>query len=116
MTYFNLLAGKDVQDKFELDYWGVSNKAAIKFILDNDNKKKINIYGISRTRLTYTVDFFLYPEEQKRISLVKNVEEADYIITVYNGYVRRKDLINDNYKIFNEIKSGDAIINSTFIK
>ena len=116
MTYFNLLAGKDVQDKFELDYWGVSNKAAIKYILDNDNRKKINIYGISRTKLSYTVDFFLYPEEQKRISLVKNIEEADYIITVYNGYVRRKDIINDKFKIFNEIKSGDAIINSTFIK
>ena len=40
MTYFNSLAGKNVQDKFELDYWGVSNKAAIKYILDNDNRKK----------------------------------------------------------------------------
>ena len=66
--------------------------------------------------LLFFIRFFLYPEEQKRISLVKNIEEADYIITVYNGYVRRKDIINDKFKIFNEIKSGDAIINSTFIK
>jgi hypothetical protein len=116
MTYFNLLAGKDIQDKFELDYWGVSNKAAIKFILNNDNREKINIYGVSRTRLNYTVDYFLYPKEQKRIAIVKNIKEADYIITVYNGYIRRKDMLNDKFKIFNEIKSGNIIINSTFAK
>ena len=116
MTYFNLLAGKNIQDKFELDYWGVSNKAAIKYILDNDNRRKINIHGISRTRLSYTVDFFLKPQDQKRISIVKKIEDADYIITVYNGYIRRKDLLNNKFKIFNEIVSGNVIINSTFIK
>ena len=47
---------------------------------------------------------------------MKDVKEADYIISVYNGKLRRKDLLERGYKIFNEIKVDNIVINSTFTK
>ena len=65
MVYFNSIAGKNLQDKFEHDYWGLSNKNAIKYILKKDTREVIKIFGISGTRLDYTVKFYLNPSSQK---------------------------------------------------
>ena len=116
MVYFNFLAGKNVQEKFELDYWGVSNKSAINYILENDNRKKIKIYGISNTRLDYTVDFFLKTDDKKRIETVRNINDANYIISIYNGKIRRSDILNKGFRVFNEILVDNIKINSTFVK
>ena len=32
-VYFNMLAGKEIEKKFEMDYWGLSNKQALDYIL-----------------------------------------------------------------------------------
>tara|TARA_B100000989_G_scaffold151871_1_gene113329 strand:+ start:11137 stop:12720 length:1584 start_codon:yes stop_codon:yes gene_type:complete len=116
MVYYNLIAGKNLQDKFEHDYWGLSNKTAIKNILKKDTNDIIKIYGISGTRLDYTVNFYLDPELQKRLKIVKNIDEADYIISIYNGKMRRNDILNKGYKIFDEIIVDRIVINSTFVK
>ena len=116
MVYFNSIAGKNLQDKFEHDYWGLSNKNAIKYILKKDTREVIKIFGISGTRLDYTVKFYLNPSSQKRLKIVKNLNEADYIITIYNGKLRRKDILKKGYKIFNEIEVDGIAINSTFVK
>ena len=116
MVYYNFIAGKNLQDKFEHDYWGLTNKGAIKNILKKDTQDIIKIYGISGTRLEYTVKFYLDPTSQKRLKIVKNLDEADYIISIYNGKLRRKDILNDGYKVFNEIKVDGIAINSTFVK
>ena len=47
-VYFNFLAGKNIQTKFELDYWGLSNKQALEYILKNDSK------NIIKDRLSWT--------------------------------------------------------------
>lgn len=116
MVYFNSIAGKNLQDKFEHDYWGLSNKNAIKNILKKDTREIIKIYGISGTRLDYTVKFYLNPISQKRLKIVKNINEADYIISIYNGKLRRKDILKNKYKIFNEIEVDGVAINSTFVR
>ena len=33
-VYFNFLAGKNFNEKFEMDYYGVSNKNALEYIID----------------------------------------------------------------------------------
>ena len=116
MVYYNLIAGKDLQNKFEHDYWGLSNKISIKNILKKDKKSVIKIYGISGTRLDYTVKFYLDPKSQKRLKIIKNIDEADYIISNYNGKLRRSDILKNGYKIFDEIIVDKIVINSTFIK
>lgn len=116
MVYFNSIAGKNLQDKFEHDYWGLSNKNAINNILKKDTREVIKIYGISGTRLDYTVKFYLNPISQKRLKIVKDIKEADYIISIYNGKLRRKDILKNEYKIFNEIEVDGVAINSTFVR
>ena len=34
-VYFNFLAGKKIHEKFENDYWGLSNKQVFEFLLSN---------------------------------------------------------------------------------
>ena len=36
-VFFNVLAGKHFDQKFEMDYWGNSNKAALEFISKNND-------------------------------------------------------------------------------
>ena len=115
MVYFNFLAGKGVQDKFELDYWGLSNKDAIRYIINNDSSDSINVFGMSRTRLNFTM-FILNTKQRNRINIVNNEKEADYIITNYNSLLRRNNFLNRNVEIFNEIRVDNIIINSTFKK
>ena len=115
MVYFNILAGNNLQDKFELDYWGLSNKTAIQYILKNDHRDKIKIAGVSNTRLNYTL--FLFDKKSKdRIKLVQDSDQSDYVISIYNDKIRRNDMINKKYKIFHEIKVDSYYINSIFIK
>ena len=113
MVFFNSLAGNNLQNKFELDYWGLSIKNALENILKYDNRENIKVIGMSRTRLNFTL-FLLNEDERNRIEIVNNVNEADYIISIFNSTTRRKDFMNLGYKIINDIKVDDVIINSTF--
>jgi hypothetical protein len=114
MVYFNHLAGNDVGNKFEIDYWGLSNRTAIEHIAKNDLRNIIKIAGESNTRLQYT--FYILNDSIKKRFKIVNYKEADYIISVYNDETRRKDLLKKGLKIFNEIRVDDIIINSTFKK
>lgn len=111
MVFFNTLAGKDLQNKFELDYWGLSIKNAMLQLLKNN--KNVTVIGLSNTRLNFTKNL-LTNEEKRRITIVDNVDNANYIISVFNGSKRRKDFIQNGFKIINDIEVDDIIINSTF--
>ena len=65
MVFFNSLDGKNLQNKFELDYWGLSIKSAFKNILKSDNKEKIKVIGMSKTRLNFSL-FLLNNNEKNR--------------------------------------------------
>ncbi|UOQ80805.1 hypothetical protein [Hymenobacter sp. 5414T-23] len=40
-VYFNLLAGKDVPHRFEMDYWGVSYRQGLEYVLAHDERPRI---------------------------------------------------------------------------
>lgn len=111
MVFFNSLAGKDLQNKFELDYWGLSIKNSMLQLLKNN--KNVTVIGSSNTRLNFTKNL-LTNEEKRRITIVDNVDNANYIISVFNGSKRRKDFIQNGFKVINDIKVDNIIINSTF--
>ena len=97
MVYFNHLAGNDVGNKFEIDYWGLSNRTAIEHIAKNDLRNIIKIAGESNTRLQYT--FYILNDSIKKRFKIVNYKEADYIISVYNDETRRKDLLKKGNKL-----------------
>ena len=111
--YFNFLAGKNIQTKFELDYWGLSNKQALEYILKNDSKNVIMIGSAGPISIENSKQI-LSSLEKNRISISKNLE-SDYIIdnyiNWYGAYKKKRHEIPNNFKIYKEIfVSGKRII------
>ena len=83
-VYFNFLAGKNFNEKFEMDYYGVSNKNAMEYIIGKDDQE-IKIYNLNTTDL-YLSKKILKKEMREKIKIVHNVQDSNYIT---NNYVRR---------------------------
>lgn len=109
-VYFNAFAGKDMKEvkaKFELDYYGVSSKEALDYILKKDSSY---IIKICPTLFPQSLNVqLLLPEERCRIRLV-DYKDATYLIG-QPRFGRKK------YNFDNEIFSvmvGNASIISVF--
>ena len=112
-TYFNFLAGKNIEQNFELDYWGLSNKQALEYILKKDDQQKINIGSATPISLTNSI-MILSQKNRNRINISEN-NKADYIIDNYTNwhgkYKKKQYIIPDNFIINNEIiVSGKKIV------
>ena len=112
-VYFNFLAGKNVQTKFELDYWGLSNKQALEYILKNDNKNEIKIGSAGPISIENSKQILSF-SEKNRITISEN-SKSDYIIdnyiNWYGKYKKKRHEIPNNFKIYKEITvSGKRII------
>ena len=61
-VYFNLLAGKNFNEKFEMDYWGVSNKnlnkRLVEYVDQNSISKDICVYGDEYVKYFLTTKVF----------------------------------------------------------
>ena len=118
-VYFNLFAGKNPEKNFEADYWGLSNKQAIEFILENENRNINKIYPASNMNLS--VSTLIFSELQKnKIKIVDKQTEADFIIS--NGRFwdgnPNKDFtkIPDNFELYKEIYANRTKIVSIYKK
>ncbi len=116
-VFFNKLAGKEVEKFFELDYWGVSNKKAISFILNNNENEEIKIYVLSNS--PYYFSLLLFSEkDKKRIKFVNELNKANYLVT--NHYYQKGKPIDINnelkekYQLLKEFKVEEMIINSVY--
>ncbi|KAA9331814.1 hypothetical protein [Adhaeribacter soli] len=79
-VYFSFMQPKFVVKNFERDYWGLSYRKALEYILRTDPRKEIpiavNVYsGINASDI-------LYPEQRSRLKFVIT-HEADYFLTEY---------------------------------
>ena len=117
-VYFNFLAGKDFNNKFELDYWGLSNVNALRYIVENDDVNiNVSRVGISDLHLSKA---FLPKKYRNKLSITDNVVNSHYIIDNYR-YPPFKDInqnfkIPSDYKIFYEIKIDGVPINTIYKK
>ena len=117
-VYFNFLAGKDFNNKFELDYWGLSNVNALRYIVENDDGNiNVSRVGISDLHLSKA---FLPKKYRNKLSIIDNVVNSHYIIDNYR-YLPFKDInqnfkIPSDYKIFYEIKIDGIPINTIYKK
>ena len=112
-VYFNFIFGKNIEKNFELDYWGLSNKQALEYILNNDSKSIIKIGSAGPISLENSKQI-LSLLEKKRIQISKNIK-SDYIIDNYinwhGKYKKKEHEIPNNFKIYKEIfVSGKRII------
>ena len=108
-VYFNLLTGKNVGEKFELDYWGLSFRKGLEYIVANDKRPLIKLSAnVSPPLINNAI--FLDRRDIKRLRLT-GVDQADYFLTNYRWHPQEYFLhqevftVNvDNQKILSVFK------------
>ena len=112
-VYFNMLAGTNWKENWEVDYWGMSNQAQLEYILAHDSRPKITIRPASFTNIGLAF-YMLKPLERARLEMVNELDQADYLITNY----RYKDEVfvatNADFKTYHDIKVNDEIISTSY--
>jgi hypothetical protein len=89
-VYFNFLAGPKWIEKFEGDYWGLTNTAGLQFIANSDNRASIYIFGLGNTSIPQAL-LMLPKDMQARFTVVYSIEQADYILTNFRLLNRSDD-------------------------
>ena len=86
-VYFNVLAGAPptLRQRFELDYWGLSYKQAIDFILANDPGQGIKIFVANPPGRDY-INAGLSGEQKNRLISVDDPDEANYFVSEFRGH------------------------------
>ena len=115
-VFFNNFVNKDVEKKYEMDYWGLSYKENFELLLSADKRENIKVWNASANNIFYHL-FAINENERSRIQKVEDKDEADYIIT--NFYIDKntydKNFFN-SYELFNEILVDGKSINTIFKK
>ncbi|MBN3040683.1 MAG: glycosyltransferase family 39 protein [Candidatus Omnitrophica bacterium] len=79
--YFNRLAGRDmkqIKENYELDYWGLSYRRALEYILAHDGREKIQVYAAN---IAGEDNGFILPDKERmRIIFAPSSFFADYFI------------------------------------
>ena len=117
-VYFNLFAGKNFNEKFEMDFMGTSNKNVLEYIIEKEDKK-VRIFNLSTTDLNLSKKI-LKKEIREKIDIVHEINNADYITNNYRDWKGRteptKFVIPKDYQILYAIKVDDVSINTIYKK
>lgn len=110
--YFNRFAGKDMQQvkqRFELDYWGLSYRKTLEYIVRTDSSPRIRVFPLTYPgRLNVAM---LPPRERARIDLVFSPADADYVTTTYRSHPQDYPGAKEVYSV----KVGNASIATVFL-
>ena len=93
-AYFNVLTEREDRQLYDTDYWGVSTRDALDYILDQDNSNEmVQIsWGTDSSRLLLINAYNVMPYERgMKIDLVYDYDDAEYIVVnttsgVVNGF------------------------------
>jgi len=80
--YFNQLAGEKIASNWELDYWSLSNRQALDWILSKDSRGQISIQTNDNSPL-YDSAVFMSADDIGRVNFLwynKGIDSADYVI------------------------------------
>ena len=109
--YFNRLAGSSlnaVKQSVDLDYWGLSYRKGLEFILAHDARQKI-VYAAQdapgKTNL-----LILPPDERMRLEYTPDIQQADYFVTNYLDHPGDYSYPDEIYSLY----VADAKILSVF--
>ena len=116
-VYFNLLSKNYAKNNFDLDYWGLSNVNSIKYILENNKKKSsIKVAAVSYTSLIEST-LILDEKDKKKIIIVYEIENADFIINNHMKNMRKNFIIDSKaYSKYFEIIVDGMTINTIYKK
>lgn len=113
-VYFNELV-RNVEHNFERDYYGLSYKQALKYLLEKTDDDSLMIYSHDFIGKINTMNF--PKKEAERLHFVSNLNDADYFMSLLNPRDEKEkfEMINknslyNNPEFFNIKVSGYRII------
>lgn len=97
-TYYNILAGIHPEERYEMDYWGVSGKDTIIELIKNEYEEEpLKITGLeSSCNSILDRGIFILPDEYAdKIQFVEYIKDADYVFVnyTYSNEYRNSDLL-----------------------
>ncbi|TGD78533.1 hypothetical protein [Hymenobacter wooponensis] len=109
-VYFNPLAGSNLLQRFEMDYWGLSYRQGLEYVLATDNRPHITISTPQPSSAAFSI--YLLPEaEQHRFSFVDDMSKADYFLSTYRGHTLPYEFAN---KEVYQTRVGGELVMSVF--
>lgn len=98
-VYFNILVGgmKNAKNNFELDYWGLSYRKALEYIVKNDSSQIININVANPPGILNA--YMLPSKDKKRLVFVESPEEAKYFLSNFRDHKEDYPYENEFYSI-----------------
>lgn len=98
--YANILAGKDMRRakvNFALDYWGLSYRGALEYILRHDKSDTIKVYvaNVPGRNNAAILPF----ADRRRIEYVDNIDEAKYFLSNYRRHKGTYPYKNEYYSL-----------------
>lgn len=99
-VYFNRLAGsdmKEVKQRFELDYWGLSYRQALEYIVRTDPSPHLRVYTTTYPGRVNVV--MLPPVDRLRVDFVASDADADYVMTTYRFHPQDYGYTNEVYSV-----------------
>ncbi len=113
-VYFNLFAGKDIKDRFEMDYWGLANRKALEYILENDRSPVINVRADSVTPLDHSL-LILSKRDRQRLRNTPEKAEPYYVLNNYRLFTEPVEKrYGKDYDLFYEIRVDGEVVVSVF--
>lgn len=82
-VYFSMLAGKNIEERFERDYWGLSYRRALEYILEHDTSPAIKVFVLNSPG--HSNVSLLKDDAAERLVFVKHPRDAKYFLTNFKG-------------------------------
>ncbi|MCK9196066.1 MAG: hypothetical protein M0P16_03705 [Syntrophales bacterium] len=97
-VYFNTLAGNNVGQTFELDYWGLSFRQGLEYIVKSDKRPVI---GLTANVVAPMINNAVFLEKQdiSRLRRANDIHQADYFLTNYRWHPQPYKSANEVYSI-----------------
>jgi hypothetical protein len=116
-VYFNSLVGANWKARFDLDYWGLANRQALEWILQNDERAFINVWQGSLSNVSLSIKM-LSKAQRERIGVVDRAQDADYILTNYRlnqtDYAKLDHFEGGQFALVHQITVVDEVIESIY--
>jgi hypothetical protein len=113
-VYFNFLAGKEPVRDFEGDYWGLSYREDLEYILQSDPSDTLKICAVNWP-VKANADAFP-PEQRKRLKFT-DIDEAKYFISNYRFPIEHDKFAGREYPYDSplyEVKVKNYIISGVY--
>tara|TARA_B100000941_G_scaffold288267_1_gene264861 strand:+ start:1219 stop:2835 length:1617 start_codon:yes stop_codon:yes gene_type:complete len=113
-VFFNIFSKNYALKNFDLDWWGISHKSSLEYILKNDKNIDIKVFAEGFTSLR---DSYLYlkKEDRKRI-ILSDFKNSNYIINNKMKRIRVNNHLENNkeFKLYYELLIDKHAVTSIY--